>query len=77
MRSVLLDTVSDALTSAAVAVTGGIIFFAHGLYWLDPVVAIVISLVIGAGALRLLRDVLRDLPGGTPLEAAATERGET
>jgi cobalt-zinc-cadmium efflux system protein len=77
MRSVLLDTVSDALTSAAVAVTGGIIFFAHGLYWLDPVVAIVISLVVGAGALRLLRDVVRALPGGTALEAAATERGGT
>jgi cobalt-zinc-cadmium efflux system protein len=77
MRSVLLDTMSDALTSAAVAVTGGIIFFAHGLYWLDPAVAIVISLVVGAGALRLLRDVVRALPSGTAREAAETERGGT
>jgi len=75
MRSVLLDTVSDALTSAAVAVSGGVIFFAHGLYWLDSVVAIVIGLVVGAGTLRLLRDVVRALRSGTALEAAPTERG--
>lgn len=61
MRSVLLDTVSDALTSAAVAVTGGIIFVRHGLYWLDPAVAIVIGLIIGFGAVRLLRDVVHAL----------------
>jgi len=61
MRSVLLDTVSDAITSAAVAVTGGIIFFRHGMYWLDPAVAIVIGLIIGYGALRLLRDVAHAL----------------
>lgn len=61
MRSVLLDTVSDAVTSAAVAVTGGIIFFRHGMYWLDPTVAIVIGLIIGYGALRLLRDVAHAL----------------
>jgi cobalt-zinc-cadmium efflux system protein len=75
MRSVLLDTVSDALTSAAVAVTGGIIFVAHDLYWLDSVVAIVISLVVGAGALRLLRDVVRVLRTGAALEAAAPDSG--
>jgi len=73
MRSVLLDTVSDALTSAAVALTGGIIFLAHGLYWLDSVVAIAISLVVGAGALRLLRDVVHALRSGTALEAAAPQ----
>lgn len=61
MRSVLLDTVSDALTSAAVAVTGGIIFVRHGMYWLDPTVAIVIGLIIGFGAVRLLRDVAHAL----------------
>ncbi len=70
MRSVLLDTVSDALTSAAVAVTGGVIYFAHGLYWLDPAVAIVIGLVVGFGALRLLRDVVRALRTQTALELA-------
>ncbi len=70
MRSVLLDTVSDALTSAAVAVTGGVIYLAHGLYWLDPAVAIVIGLVVGFGALRLLRDVARALRTHTALDLA-------
>jgi hypothetical protein len=34
-RSVLLDTIADALTAAAVAVTGGIVFLTHGLSWLN------------------------------------------
>lgn len=61
MRSVLLDTLSDALASAAVAVVGAVVYFAHGLYWLDPAVAIVIGAVIGVGAVGLLRDVVREL----------------
>lgn len=50
MRSVLLDTVADALTSAAVAATGAAIYLTHGSYWLDPAVAIIIRLIIGCGA---------------------------
>jgi cobalt-zinc-cadmium efflux system protein len=65
MRSVLLDTVADALTSAAVAVTGAVIFLTDGLYWLDAVVAILIGAMVGVGALRLLRDVVRTLRAGT------------
>lgn len=61
MRSVMLDTLSDALASAAVAIVGGVIYFTHGLYWLDPTVAIVIGAVIGVGAVGLLRDVVREL----------------
>jgi cobalt-zinc-cadmium efflux system protein len=57
MRSVLLDTISDGLAAAAVAIVGAIIYFSHGLYWLDAVAAIIISVVIGCGAVRLLRDV--------------------
>jgi len=56
-----LDTVSDALTSAAVAAVGGVIYFAHGLYWFDPAVAIVIGVVVGAGAIGLLLEVVREL----------------
>lgn len=61
MRSVLLDTVADGASSAAVAITGGIIYFAKGLYWLDSAVALVIGLVIGFTALKLLRDVIKAL----------------
>ena len=57
MRSVLLDTVSDGIAAAAVAITGGIILVVHGAYWLDAAAAIVISIVIGYGALKLLKDV--------------------
>jgi cation diffusion facilitator family transporter len=68
MRSVLLDTVADALTSAAVAVTGAIIYLTGRLYWLDSVVAIIIGAVVGFGALHLLQDVIRALRSGTELE---------
>ena len=68
MRSVLLDTVADAVTSAAVAVTGAVIFVVQCLYWLDSVMAILVGLVIGAGATRLLIDVVRALRTGSPLD---------
>ncbi|MBW4042582.1 MAG: cation transporter [Acidobacteria bacterium] len=61
MRSVLLDTLSDAVSSAAVAIVGGVMLAAHGLYWLDPVVGALIGLVVGVGAVRLLRDVVTAL----------------
>jgi cobalt-zinc-cadmium efflux system protein len=67
MRSVLLDTISDALSSAAVAVSGAIIYFSGKLYWLDSVVAIGIGVIIGFGALTLLRDVIRALRSHTAL----------
>ncbi len=68
MRSVLIDTVSDALTSAAVAVGGLVIFLKQGMYWLDSALAIVIGLVVGVTAVRLLRDVARALRTGAALE---------
>jgi cobalt-zinc-cadmium efflux system protein len=68
MRSVLLDTISDGLSAAAVAVVGGIIYFTGGLYWLDSVTAIVVGVVIGFGAVRLLRDVARSLRSKLPLK---------
>lgn len=68
MRSVLLDTVADAASAAAVAVVGAIVLLAHGLYWLDPAAAIAIGLVVGFGAVRLLRDVFLALRTGEPLE---------
>jgi cobalt-zinc-cadmium efflux system protein len=61
MRSVLLDMLADAASSGAVAITGGIIYFAKGLYWLDSAVALVIGIVIGFTALKLLRDVMKTL----------------
>lgn len=58
MRSVLLDTVSDAIAAAGVAISGGVIYLSGRLFWLDSAVAIVIGLIIGFGALKLLGDVM-------------------
>lgn len=66
MRSVLLDTISDAASAAAVAVVGAIILATKGFYWLDSAVALLIGLVIGYHALKLLRDVVRALRQKTP-----------
>lgn len=68
MRSVLLDTVSDALASAAVALAGLVIFLTGRLFWLDSGLSVVIAAVIGIGAVRLLRDVGSSLRTGAPLD---------
>lgn len=58
LRAVLLDTVADAAAAGGVALTGGIILATEGFDWLDPTVALVIALVIGYHAVRLLKEVL-------------------
>ena len=68
MRSVLLDTLSDGVASGAVAVSGGIIYFTGKFYWLDSALAIAIGIVIGYGAIKLLRDVVVALRARTPIE---------
>jgi cobalt-zinc-cadmium efflux system protein len=65
VRAVLLDTAADAAAAAGVAAAGGVIAATGGLYWLDPVVALVISAVVAWHAVRLLRrirDALRSMP---------------
>lgn len=57
MRAVLLDTAGDAAAAAGVAVAGAVIYVAKGLYWLDPVVAAIIALVVGYHAVRLLIEI--------------------
>lgn len=61
MRSVLLDTVADGASAAAVAVAGGIIYFTRRFYWLDSAAALIISIVIGFTAIKLLLDVVKSL----------------
>jgi cobalt-zinc-cadmium efflux system protein len=57
VKAVLLDTAADSAAAAGVAVSGAIIYAAGGWYWLDPVTALVIALVVGYHALRLLRKI--------------------
>lgn len=61
MRSVMLDTLADAVSSAAVAVTGAIIFATGRLFWLDSAIAAVIGMVISYHAIKLMRTVIADL----------------
>ena len=61
MRSVLLDTVADALSAAAIALTATLILVTKRFFWTDSVVAIMISTAIVYQALILLRDIMRDL----------------
>jgi cation diffusion facilitator family transporter len=68
MRSVLLDTVSDALASAAVAVAGLVIYLTGRWYWLDSALSVLIAAIIAVGATQLLRDVIRSLRTGQPLD---------
>jgi cobalt-zinc-cadmium efflux system protein len=63
MRAVLLDTIADAVSAAAVAVTGLVVLVTGRFIWLDSVVASVIAVVVGYHAIELLRDVRRDLKG--------------
>ncbi len=61
MESVMLDTVADAAAAIGVAISGAIILVTHGVYWLDSLVALIIAIVVGYHAIRLMRRVLRDL----------------
>jgi cobalt-zinc-cadmium efflux system protein len=65
MRAVLLDTAADAAAAAGVAITGGVILAAGGLYWLDPAVALVISVVVAYHAIRFLGRVAAALSAAT------------
>jgi cobalt-zinc-cadmium efflux system protein len=57
VKAVLLDTAADAAAAAGVAVSGAIILGAGGWYWLDPTTALVIAVIIGYHATKLLRKI--------------------
>ena len=59
VAAVLLDTAADAAAAAGVAVAGAIILVTHGWYWLDPVVALAIAVVVAYHAIAFMREVLR------------------
>ena len=53
MKSVLLDTLADAAAAAGVLVAGIVIWISGGLYWLDPVIALILAAAIGYVGVRL------------------------
>ncbi|MEY9852242.1 cobalt-zinc-cadmium efflux system protein [Leifsonia sp. EB41] len=64
MRSVLLDALADAAVAASIVVAGVIILATGGAYWLDPVLALGVSLVIAVAAVRLIVKAVAALRGG-------------
>jgi cobalt-zinc-cadmium efflux system protein len=75
MRSALLHMVSDGAVSVGVALTGLVIWLTDGWYWLDPAVALVISMAIGVQGWQLLRSttdvLLESTPAGMNVESLA------
>jgi len=67
-KAVLLDTVADAAAAGGVALSGAIILATGGWYWLDPVVALIIAIVVGYHASALLHKVI------TVLQSASHRR---
>jgi cobalt-zinc-cadmium efflux system protein len=63
MKSVLLDTLGDAAAAAGVLVAGVLIWITGGLYWLDPVVALILAVVIGYTGTKLLLQAIAALRG--------------
>ena len=58
VRSAFLHLLSDAIVSAGLVIGGVIISYTH-LFWIDPVLSLVIALIILVSTWRLLKDSLR------------------
>lgn len=65
VRSAFLHVLGDALASVGVIV-GGLIMFQTGWYVVDPLISAGIALIIGWGALRILREAGHILLEGVP-----------
>lgn len=63
MGSVLLDTLADAAAGAGVLIAGTVIWAGGGLYWLDPVVALLVAVVVGVAGARLAAQATAALRG--------------
>lgn len=65
IKSAYLHMMADALVSAGIMAGGIAIYYTH-LYWLDPMLSIVIVLIILIGTWSLLKDSLRLSLDGVP-----------
>lgn len=63
MKSVLIDTLADAAAAAGVLTAGIIIWITGGLYWLDPVIALLLAAAIGYTGTRLAMQAFASLRG--------------
>ncbi|NEN07729.1 cation transporter [Diaminobutyricibacter tongyongensis] len=63
MRSVLIDALADAAAAAAIAVAGAIILVTDSFYWLDPVLALGVSVLIAIAGIQLIVKAIAALRG--------------
>jgi cobalt-zinc-cadmium efflux system protein len=75
MQSVMLDTVADAAAAIGVAVSACVILATGATYWLDSAVALLIALVVGYHALRLILKVRAGLRSRPTAAAGSHVRG--
>ncbi len=73
MRGALLHMMSDAMTSAGVAVAAVVIAVSGGNDWLDPAVSLLIALVISVRAVQLLGATTTVLLESTPADVDPAE----
>ena len=67
IKSAYLHLMSDAIVSLGLVIGGVVIHYTH-LYWIDPVLSIVIALVIVFSTWNLLKHSLRLSMDGVPVE---------
>ena len=67
IRAAYLHLLGDTLSSAAVIV-GGILIYLYDLYWLDPVLTVLISLYIIKETWQILRQTVDILMQATPAD---------
>ena len=75
MKAVLLDTAADAAAAGGVAISGAVILATRGLYWLDPAVALIIAVIIGYHACKLVRKVAAAIRSSSPSGNPAGDGG--
>lgn len=68
VRGAYLHVLSDTVSSVAVLLGGAVMYFAHGLYFVDPVLSIFIGLFVLWGAVRLVREAVDILLETVPQE---------
>jgi cobalt-zinc-cadmium efflux system protein len=68
VRGAYLHVLSDTISSVAVLVGGAVMYFAKGLYWIDPILSMLIGAFVLWGAVRLVRDSVDILLDTVPRE---------
>lgn len=65
IKSAFLYLISNVLVSLGIVIGGVIIYFTH-LYWIDPVISIIICFIIISSTWNLLKDSLKMTLDGVP-----------